>query len=327
LAAGVALGILAVPPARADTFGSGANQFTMEFSSIGHAGNAADTAGSPNPAGAVDYAYRIGTFEVSRDMILKANNEGGLGITMADLTAYGGNGPNRPATELSWNEAARFVNWLNTSSGYQPAYKFATQPGQAGYHPEEQASFWEVGDPGYGYNGANPYRNNLALYFLPTTDEWYKAAFFDPVSGQYFRYATGSDSPPVPIAGGTAPGTAVWDQAAGGPADVSNAGGLSPFGTMGQSGNVWEWNEKTLPSSGIPGGNIRGGSWLHNTSFDLGSLSPAATYPDGSNFSLGFRVTAVPEPESLPALVGLALLGWRVWTRRLPGMDSSSKPS
>jgi len=183
MAAGVALGAFSLPGVRADTFGSGANQFTMDLSSIGSAGNAPDTTGSPNPAGAVDYGYRIGTYEVSRDMILKANSEGGLGITLADLSAYGGNGSDRPATSLSWNEAARFVNWLNTTSGYQPAYKFSTQPGQAGYNPNENSALWELGDPGYGYNGANPYRNSNALYFLPSTDEWYKAAFYDPASG------------------------------------------------------------------------------------------------------------------------------------------------
>ena len=35
-------------------------------------GNAADTTGSPNPAGAVGYTYQIGKFEVSEDMIDKS---------------------------------------------------------------------------------------------------------------------------------------------------------------------------------------------------------------------------------------------------------------
>jgi hypothetical protein len=36
----------------------------------------------------------MGTYEVSRDMITKANNVGGLGIALADLTLSGGNGAN-----------------------------------------------------------------------------------------------------------------------------------------------------------------------------------------------------------------------------------------
>jgi hypothetical protein len=55
--------------ANADLFGSGTNQFNMEFVPIGNPGNAADTTGAPNPAGSVAYTFRMGTYEVSRDMI------------------------------------------------------------------------------------------------------------------------------------------------------------------------------------------------------------------------------------------------------------------
>ena len=111
-----------------DTFGSGANTFDIEFVSIGNPGNAADTTGSPNPAGSVPYTYRMGKFEISEQMIDKANAVGGLGITKDTR------GADKPATSVSWNEAARFVNWLNTSSGSTPAYKFAIQPGEVGYN-------------------------------------------------------------------------------------------------------------------------------------------------------------------------------------------------
>ncbi len=84
----------------------------MEFVPIGQPGNAADTTGNPNPAGAVGYTFATGKFEVSRDMITKANAAGGLTITLADLSSFGGNGVNRPATGLTWFEAATFVNWL-----------------------------------------------------------------------------------------------------------------------------------------------------------------------------------------------------------------------
>lgn len=76
------------------SFGSGANAFTMDFVTIGNPNNAADTTGSPNPVGSVAYTYNLGKFEVSRDMITKANSAGNLGITMFDLTGYGGNGVN-----------------------------------------------------------------------------------------------------------------------------------------------------------------------------------------------------------------------------------------
>jgi formylglycine-generating enzyme required for sulfatase activity len=134
------------------TFGSGANTFTMEFVPIGNPGNAADTTGDPNPAGSVPYTYNIGKYEVSVDMIDKANAEGGLDITIDTL------GANRPATGVSWNEAARFVNWLNISQGFTPAYKFSTQPGDGGYDPNANISLWTMGDA--GFKAANPYRNS-----------------------------------------------------------------------------------------------------------------------------------------------------------------------
>jgi hypothetical protein len=113
----------------ADTFGSGTNTFDIEFATIDNPGNPVD----PNephffyPTGSVPNTFLIGKFEVSEQMIDKANILGGLGITID------GRGPNKPATSVSWNEAARFVNWLNISTGNMPAYKFASQPGEVGY--------------------------------------------------------------------------------------------------------------------------------------------------------------------------------------------------
>ena len=62
--------------AAADTFGSGDDAFEIEFVTIGDPGNPADTTGDPNPAGSVDYVYRIGKHEISRDMVDKAAAQG-----------------------------------------------------------------------------------------------------------------------------------------------------------------------------------------------------------------------------------------------------------
>jgi hypothetical protein len=108
------------PAAHADSFGSGANQFDIDFVTIGNPGNAPDDiSASPDFAGSVAQTYRIGQFEVSEDMINKANTLGGLGLT------HNNRGANKPATSISWFEAAQFVNWLNTDSGSTPAYKFS----------------------------------------------------------------------------------------------------------------------------------------------------------------------------------------------------------
>ena len=88
----------------------------MEFVVIGNPNNEADDTGY----GAVPYTYRIGKHEVSEAMI-DAYNKRSRGAKITKETR----GADKPATSVSWNEAARFVNWLNTSQGHQAAYKFA----------------------------------------------------------------------------------------------------------------------------------------------------------------------------------------------------------
>ena len=131
---------LLATPAFADIFGSGANTFTMNFVTIGNAGNADDIRGAGY--GGVGYNYRMGVNEVSRGMIDTYNSLSSPALTMSDMTSFGGNGANRPATGISWNEAARFVNWLNTSSSFSAAYKFST----AGNN--DNIALWESGDAG-----------------------------------------------------------------------------------------------------------------------------------------------------------------------------------
>ncbi len=287
--------------AAADTFGSGANTFDIEFVTIGNPGNAADTTGNPNPAGAVPYTYRMGRFEISRDMVIKASSAGGLEITLADMTSFAGNGINRPATGISWNEAARFVNWLNASTGSPPAYKFAFQPGEVGYDADANIELWTISDAGYDPN--NIYRNSLARYVLPSAHEWYKAAYYDPASGIYYDYPTGSDSAPTRVASGTAAGTAVYGNVpiTFGPADITFAGGLSPYGTMAMGGNVDEWEETDFDlmndsSSSDRGG--RGGSWLDRSN-RLRSLERLQGAPSVEGANIGFRVASIPEPSTL----------------------------
>ena len=307
---------------RADTFGSGTSLFTIDFAEIANPGNTADLSGDPNPAGSVGYTYRIGTYEVSEDMVAKANTLGGLGIT-ADSRAL-----DKPATSVNWNEAARFVNWLNTSSGYAAAYKFSVQPGELGYDVNANLELWQVGD--VGYDAVNPYRNSKARYVLPTTDEWYKSAYYDLAlnggAGGYWNYATASDSPPAITFSGTAAGTAVYGQwpSPVSPAEITLAGGRSPYGTMGQTGNVYEWNESPIDlSTYAPGSlrSLRGGNWSLDSVFaaSMSSSSRQSIAPTFVSPGFGFRVSAVPEPTTygISAIATMGLIGLMRRRKRL----------
>ena len=277
-------------------FGTGANAFTMDFVTIGNPGNPADPTPSPRVIGSVAYVYNLGKYEVSRDMVTKASTAGSLGITMSDMSAYGGNGLLKPATGITWYEAAKFVNWLNTSTGGTAAYKF---DGSGNFQR------WSAGDS--GYNANNNLRNSLAKYWLPSSNEWYKAAFGN-MDGTWNSYTTGSNSAPAAVASGTAANTAVYGQSLDtGPADITNAGGLSAYGTMGQGGNVWEWigapyDEMINIMTWDSWYEMRGGHYA-GVSEGLGARSGRnELVPSGESILLGFRVASVPEPSSLSLL-------------------------
>jgi formylglycine-generating enzyme len=281
------------PSAMADTFGSGANSFQIDFVTIGNPGNPPDTTGRPNPAGSVPYEYHMGKYEVSEHMIDKANAVGALEITKTLR------GPNKPATEISWFEAARFVNWLNTSTGNHPAYKF----GSGG-----NFQLWQPSDPGY-VSGIQ-FRNSLAKYFLPSVNEWYKAAYYDPASGTYYDFPTGSNAIPDGIDFVGDPNfQAIFHDGASnlGPNDITNVGLASPYGTVAQGGNVSEWNETTFqPSGHIPelsARAIRGSDW-GQFSNELSSTHGNEFIPTIAFAHTGFRVASiVPEPNSFSLLL------------------------
>ena len=293
------------------TFGSGGNTFNMEFVAIGDAGNADDTTGAPNPAGSVAYAYNMGKYEVSEDMISKYNLNYGNANSLVITTSN--RGVDKPATNVSWNEAARFTNWLNTSTGGSAAYKFTTSG------VNDNIALWGSGDA--GYDASNPYRNSLATYVLPSMDEWYKAAYYNPTTSTYFDFPNGSNTAPTAVASGTGVGTAVYNGQTG-PADVNLAGGLSPYGIMGLGGNVWEWEETSFDlnnSSDSSDRGIRGGDWDFNSNY-LSSSARSNNNPADESANVGFRVASlsssaasVPEPGTFGvlSLVGLGLVAYR----------------
>jgi len=274
---------LADAPDGSDTF----KVFKMEFVVIGNPNNKADDTGY----GAVPYTYRIGKYEVSEAMIDAYNKHSGMPTISMDSR-----GPNKPATNVSWYEAARFVNWLNISQGHQPAYKFGIKHLHGHLQTWHKGVAWQLG-------GENLYRHKDAKYFLPSENEWYKAAYYDQDKnrrrggkGDYWDYATGSDKTPEPVASGTDVGTAVhgiYSELA----DTTNAGGLSPSGTMAQNGNVWETLESAsdgLNNEAIEP-RVRRGSWANDSRFLVSSSRWTEDPPSHESFANGFRVASVAE--------------------------------
>ena len=138
----------------------------------------------------IDTDYRIGLHEVTNDQWNKFKAQLGVSVTGTPVTAYDSEpyftGSNVASNEVSWYEAAQFKNWLNTSSGHQAAYNFTGQQGASSY----TLATWNVSEAD---NGTNLYHHKDAFYFLPTEDEWVKAAFWNGIALQAYANASEDD--------------------------------------------------------------------------------------------------------------------------------------
>jgi len=205
---------------------------------------------------------------------------------------------------MTWYESAAFVNWLNTSKGFQPAYNL-TWSGSTW-----SMALWTVTDAGYDAN--NLYRNSLAKYFLPSENEFYKAAYGKSDGSGYYMYPTASNTAPTAVASGTGFNTAVYDNVTSQPASVYSAGGSSSYGTIGQGGNVWQWEESALDGvndSATEQRGFRGGNWASQYSYLQASTRYEFASPNGTSDQFGFRVASVIHEPSTYALFGIGLIG------------------
>ncbi|MFM7039845.1 MAG: formylglycine-generating enzyme family protein [Planctomycetaceae bacterium] len=301
-------------------FGSGANQFSIDFATIGSSGNPADTTGfpaSPYPTGSVGYTYYMSKFEISEEMIVKYNASYGV-ANNAQIT-YLARSADKPVTGISWNDAARFVNWLNLLVGSPVAYRFQGS--------DIDISRWSRRDHRDDWDANNPYRSKRAMFALPTTNEWYKAAYYSPSTGGYYNYGTGTDQSPTAIVSGKGTNTSVYNNSqATGPAAITNAGSVNEYGIMAMSGNVHEWMESAIPSitaaDSQPGSArvIRGGSWMSSLD-QIDNLHNFSSTPTGTFEHVGFRIislssqnfqpteTSVPEPSTCLLLTCVTAYG------------------
>jgi formylglycine-generating enzyme required for sulfatase activity len=286
---------------------------TIDYVPVGYAGNAADSSGY----GAVAYEYYIGKYEVTNAQytaFLNAVDPSGAnangiyssfmgsdlrgGITYTADAASGAkytirsNMGDKPVNYVSWYDAARFTNWLHNGQGSGST---------------ETGAYTLSGDTGIII------RNVGATVWLPSEDEWYKAAYYDPSKGDtggYWAFATQSDTTPTV---GTAttlgdianPGAnvvnyangVIWNDRTGNVTTVGSAAADNYFGTADMNGNVFEWNEG-VNDAGTQRGR-RGGAFSGNESNLLASSRYTST-PTSEASGFGFRVaTSIPEPTSM----------------------------
>ena len=332
-----------------------AGAVSIDMVTVGNAGNANDTGGTGN--GAVAYDYQIGKYDVTigqytaflnavaaTDTYSLYNSLMGTDVNIKGISRTGGSGSyaysvlgsaNRPITWVSWWDSARFSNWM--ANGQPTGAQTSTTTENGAYNVNGATTGNAVAK-----NATNPNTSAAPTFYVPTENEWYKAAYYSPTlksgAGGYYAYATQSNTAPGNIVGSlanqanyTAGGlysvtqSSVFDLSQNYLTDVgafTNSGSF--YGTFDQSGNVFQWNDL----DGAPGSSrgLRGGDWS-NSVFYVSSSDSFSYDPASEPINVGFRLaspvsgSAVPEidPNGLSAVLGLLAAGLGLLERRRYG--------
>jgi formylglycine-generating enzyme required for sulfatase activity len=330
--AAMAVALLAASVASAQVFNMPSGQTSLQFVTVGDPGNLADTT---TGLGAVGYTYSIGKYDVTAAEYVAFLNAVASSDPYGLYTPYmsgsadcniqrsglpGGYSysvdsqwANRPVNYVSYGDAARFCNWLQNG-----------QPTGA-----EGNGTTELG--AYTLNGATTNsalsaitRSANATYFIPSENEWYKAAYYKGggTNAGYWLYPTQSDTAPIaeaPPGHGEPPGSANYLSVLGSN-HLTDVGAYKnspgPYGTFDQGGELYQWTD-TLISTSYSGFAMMDSSWESSSGNQL--RSDYTIYPwsptDQYNF-LGFRVAETPEPSTVCLLVTgagvlLATMRWR----------------
>ncbi|WP_161957132.1 formylglycine-generating enzyme family protein [Aestuariivirga litoralis] len=306
--------------------GSHASSIDYALSRIGNPGNRRDSTGF----GAVGRTFWIGTYEVTigqycdflnavarsdphglydQAMSLVTNSAGIERLGSDGSYSYApldnaGDSANRPVTYVNWFDVARFANWMANG---QPT-------GAQGPATTEDGAYRLLGATGgaaVARNRVNPNRGGAPSFWLPTENEWYKAAYYDPRrngnKGGYYRYATASDTAPGNQVG-AAPNMANYiDDYNGtyfyavpqaryidlGQNYLFDVGAYSAspshYGTFDQSGAVYNWND--LDGSASASRGLRGGFFFAGAA-SIQSVTFAQVSPLREGADAGFRLAS-----------------------------------
>lgn len=280
-----------------------AQSLNLSWVTVGNPGNLADPA---TGYGAVKTTFRIGEYPITvQQYVLFLNSvaSGGDPYSLCNYwmpsdsyngsiicTLYNGlyyysaraGRKNFPVNYISWFNAARFCNWVQNGC----------PTGSEGTNTTETGA--------YTLRGVNDgsmvvAANTNAQYYIPSEDQWYKAAYYNG-DGSCYVYPTQEN---------TAPGNCIGDSGSQANYNFATDGtdyGSSPltpvgmfsntmsyYGAYDMGGNIWEWNDTTFSFFGMVKIEGRGGSF-RSPSSDLQKESKRFFF--AGQIDTGFRIAA-----------------------------------
>lgn len=222
--------------------------------------------------GAVGYEYRMAKTEVTIGQWLEFVNAytphytgslGDVGFTGFTIgwvvDHWEAFEPLDHPARMSWEHAARYCNWLtNGKATTREAFE------RGAY---DTSTFTRNPDGSYNHQLAH---DPDAMFWIPTWDEWVKAAHWDPAKnggeGGYWLYPTTSDTAPIsgpPGFGETNAGDFGFLTPVG-----SYPGTQSPWGLLDTSGGVHELLESTIDPPKLRRHRLSKGTAAHQFAHD-----------------------------------------------------------
>jgi formylglycine-generating enzyme required for sulfatase activity len=237
---------------------------------------------------------------------------------------------NLPAGDVSWRMAAMYCNWLHNDrrsdrdAFLSGAYDVST----------------------FGFNG-NIFTDQAAhspgaRYWIPTWDEWLKAAHYDPskanpdgTTGGWWTYSNGSDIAftygPPPSWGGVGTANAGFDTPNPFAIPLGAYGVTSPYGLLDVAGGTTEWTESIRTINTGQKYRVHDGSFWTEDAFESGLFDRAREWggelPHIADYWYGLRVAAaVPSPSLATVMVLCGMMGSIRRRRSSPCNTVRSRP-
>ena len=292
---------------------------SIEWVNVGDPGNPANDSGidKADGFGSVDQTFRISQFEITNqqyaDFLNAKAASDPYGLFDPQMSEGSRAGIERKGREGAYHYRVKKgrEQWAVISVDYLDTLRFCNWLHNGGGDGDTETGAYTI------IGGADaevaPKRNSDARVFLPSENEWFKAAYYQPeekngpIDG-YWLYATAHSSQPTeaivaPDGSVSNPGANVINfedpntsfdpkrpGQGNGPDRVSIVGATgsrSYYGTADQSGNVWEWVDSEGRNPRYK--RLRGASFFQQ--------SPDNTQVVGSaigktNSSFGFRVAS-----------------------------------